>query len=371
MKRVLLMAFIVGMMMTSLLSKEIKIGVILPMSGPVGGFGQNAFKGIELAKQMKPKLDNGDSIKIVLIDNKSDKIESANGMSRLISKDKVTAIIGALTSTNTMAITKIADDNKIPLVTPVATNVLVTKNRKYVSRVCFSDSFQGVVAAEYLYKNLGKKSVVLIIDSKSDYSIGLAKSFRKAFKKLGGKIIKKIMITAGDKDFKAQISMLKNLKPEAIYMPIYSNEAALIAIQAKQLGLKTLFMGSDGMTADDVFFKIGKDAINGFNSTDLFSADAPINTKLGKEFSKLYQEKYKTKVHPFAIMSADAYFLIVDAMQKCGDDKECINKTIRETKNFQGASGVISLDKNGDAIRSAVINEVENGKLKFKAIINP
>ncbi len=371
MKRFFITILVFVSMTLTLVAKEIKIGVILPMSGPVGGFGQNAFKGIELAKQMVPTLKNGDKIKIVLVDNKSDKIESANGMSRLLSKDKVTAVIGALTSTNTMAITKLADDNKVPLVSPVATNVLVTKNRKYVSRVCFSDSFQGVVAAEYLYNNLGKKRVAIVIDSKSDYSIGLAKNFQKAYKKLGGKIIKKIIITAGDKDFKAQIATLKSLKPEAVYMPIYSNEAALIAIQAKQMGFKSVFMGSDGMTADDVFFKIGKDAVNGFYSTDLFSADAPINTELGKKFSKLYKEKYNQKVHPFAIMSADAYFLIVDAMQKCGDNRECINKTIRATKDFQGASGVISLDKNGDAIRSAVINEVQDGKLKFKAIINP
>lgn len=353
-------------------AKEVKIGVVMPMSGPIGAFGQYADKGLQLANELTPTLANGDTIKLVLVDNKSDKIESANGMQRLVSSDKVDAVIGALTSTNTMAITKIADDNKVPMVAPVATNPLVTQKRTFVSRACFNDNFQGVVAANYLFKDLGQKTVAIIVDSKSDYSIGLSNAFKKAYTKLGGKVLKKAIITAGDSDFKAILSNLKALKPQAVYMPLYSKEAVLIITQAAGLGFTPKFMGSDGLAGDKIFFEVGKDAINGTSNTDLFSADAPTTTAKAKEFFDAYNKKYNEQVHPFAALSADCYYMIVEGMNKCGaEDHECVNKTIRGLKGFEGASGVISIDENGDAVRSAVVNTVKDGKLVFEKTVNP
>lgn len=355
----------------SLLAKEIKVGVVMPMSGAIGGFGQSAWKGIELQHELTPKLKNGDTVKLILVDNKSDKIESANGMEKLISSDKVTAVIGALTSTNTLAMTKMAEKNSVPMVAPVATNVRVTKNKKYVSRVCFTDDFQGVVGANFGYKNLKARTAAVMVDSKQDYSIGLSKAFEKQFKMLGGTVVKKTIITGGDKDFKAQLSAIKAANPDMVYIPIYSNEAALIAIQSMQLGIKVPFVGGDGIGADKVFFEAGKGAIEGYMATDYFSPDAQ-QTANGEVFAKAYDKKYGGKVHTFAAMSADAYNIIIAAMNKCSNpsDSKCVNKNIRAAKDFQGVSGVISLEE-GNAIRSAVINEVKDGKFAFKAVVNP
>lgn len=353
-------------------AKEVKIGVIMPMSGPIGGFGQSAMEGLELMNKLAPKLKNGDDVKLVLVDNKSDKIESANGASKLISSDKVTAIIGALTSTNTMAMTKIAEEAKTPVVAPVATNILVTKRKDYVSRVCFSDAFQGEVAANFAIKNLKLKNAVLITDVKSDYSIGISKVFKKIYPKLGGNIIQNPKINAGDADFKAMLSNIKALNPELIFFPIYSAEAGLIAKQAKELGITSKFLGTDGMTADNVFFEVGGDAIEGFYATDLFSPDAPKTTALSKEYEKAYKDELKKDVHPFGVLAADSYNVILDAMNKCEDptNKECVNKNIRATKNFQGASGLITLE-DGDALRSAVINQIVSGSKKYLTTVNP
>jgi len=354
-------------------AKEVKIGVVMPMSGPIGGFGQSASKGIELAHQLQPKLKNGDSIKIVLLDNKSDKIESANAMQKLVSSDKVAAVVGALTSTNTMAITKIAGQAKTPIVAPVATNILVTKNRKYANRVCFTDAFQGEVTARFIKNNLKKSKVVIITDVKLDYSIGISKVFKREFKKMGGEILKQVKITSGNTDFKAAISTIKSLNPELVFFPIYSAEAGLIAKQAKQLKLDVPFVGTDGMVADKVFFEIGGDAAEGFYNSDTFSAEAPKTTKLSKSFDKTYREKYNEKVHPFAAASADSYFIIVNAMNQCADptDGVCINEKIKSTKNFEGVTGIISIEPNGDAKKSAVINQVQNGKLVYKTTVDP
>ena len=373
MQKILTVLATLGMLFSYAYAKEIKIGVVMPMSGPIGGYGQSANKGIELANELTPKLNNGDTIKLILVDNKSDKVEAANSMQKLVSSDNVTAVIGALTSTNTMAMTKIAEDNAVPMVAPVATNILVTKRRNYVSRVCFNDSFQGVVAANFSYKNLAAKKVIMVTDVKQDYSIGISKVFKKAYKKLGGKLLKQVRINSGDRDFKAMLSSIKTLNPDLIFMPIYSNEFALIAKQAKQLGLKTKFMGTDGMAADKVFFTTGGDAVEGIYGTDLYSADAQKTTDASKTFEKAYKKKYGEDVHPFAALSADAYGIIINAMNKCknSSDSKCVNKNIRATKDFAGVSGMITLDKKGDAIRSAVINQVKNGKLGYKATVNP
>jgi branched-chain amino acid transport system substrate-binding protein len=358
---------------TGALAKEVKIGVVMPMSGPIGGFGQSAYKGIELINEMKPTLKNGDKIKIVLVDNKSDKIESANAMQKLVSAENVSAVIGALTSTNTMAITKIAGQNRTPMVAPVATNILVTKNRKYANRVCFSDAFQGQVAANFIMNKLGKKKVVLITDVKQDYSIGISKVFKRYFKKIGGKVLKQVKMSSGDSDFKAMISSIKSLKPELIFFPIYSAEAGLIAKQAKQLGLNVPFVGTDGMTADKVFLEVAGDAAEGFYNTDLFSPAAPKTTEESKKFEKAYKAKFNEDVHPFAALSADSYNVIVNAINQCGDanNGSCINDKIKATSNFPGVAGILSISEKGDAIRSAVINQIVNGKQEYKTTINP
>ncbi len=353
--------------------KEIKIGIVMPMSGPIGGFGQYADKGLKLANELAPKLVNGTDIKLVLLDNKSDKIESANAISKLISKEKVVAVVGALTSTNTMAITKIAEDAKIPVVAPVATNPLVTNRRDFTSRVCFNDNFQGAVAANFSFNDLGLKTAVVITDVKNDYSIGISSVFNKKYKALGGDIKKVVKINQGDTDFKAILSSIKTLNPELIFIPFYSAEVALIAKQAKQLGIKAKFLGTDGMAGDKIFFEVGKDAVEGFYGTNLYSPDAPKTTDASKDFDTKYRAKYNEAPHPFGVLSAEAYNVIVAAMNKCEDptDTVCVNKNIRATKDFQGVSGIISLDEKGDAVRSAVIETIKDGKSIYLKTVNP
>jgi len=357
---------------TMAFSKEVKIGVIMPMSGDIGGFGQSAVEGLNVAYEMNNKLENGDDIKLVLVDNKSDKIEAANAATKLVSYDKVSAIIGALTSTNTMAMTKIAENAKVPVVAPVATNILVTKRKDFVSRVCFSDAFQGEVAANFAMNTLKLKKTVLVTDVKNDYSIGISKVFKRAYKKLGGTILQQVKINQGDADYKAMLSNIKALNPELIFFPIYSAEAALIAKQAKQLGIKAKFMGTDGMTADKVFFEVGGDAVEGFYATDLYSPSTPKTTELAKKYEKAYKAKLNKEVHPFGVLAADSYNVIVNAMNQCEDPTNtiCVNEKIRATKSFEGASGMITLE-NGDAVRSAVINVIKDGKKEYLTTVNP
>ncbi|WP_425490548.1 ABC transporter substrate-binding protein [Brenneria izadpanahii] len=354
------------------MAAEVKIGVVLPLSGALSGYGQPSQKGVELVNSMESTLKNGDTVKLVIIDDKSDKVEAANAMQRLVSSDKVDAVIGEVTSTNTMAMTKMAEDTKTPLVSPTATNDRVTRNREYVSRVCFSDSFQGVVGANLASRDLGAKTAAIMFDSSNDYSVGLAKSFRTQFLKNGGTIPIEVQAPGGSKDFKAQLSTIKAKNVDMIYMPIYYTEGALIAVQAKQLGLKVPVVGGDGLAADPVFFKLGQDAVEGYMTTDYYSPNAKEQTPEGEKFIKAWEAKYKEPTHTWGAMTADAYKMIVNAMNQCSDPKDrvCVNEKIRATNNFEGITGTLTL-KDGDAIRNAVINEVKDGQLAFKTVVNP
>ncbi|AUG99402.1 ABC transporter substrate-binding protein [Pectobacteriaceae bacterium CE70] len=357
---------------TSALAADVQIGVVLPLSGALSGYGQPSLKGAELINGMEPKLKNGDTIKLVVIDDKSDKIEAANAMQRLVSSDKVDAVIGEVTSTNTMAMTKMAEDTKTPMVSPTATNDRVTRGKKYVSRVCFSDSFQGVVGANLASRDLKAKTAAIMFDNSNDYSVGLAKAFRTQFLKNGGTIPIEVQAPGGSKDFKAQLSTIKSHHVDVIYMPIYYTEGALIALQSKQLGLKVPVIGGDGLAADPVFFKMGKDAVNGWMTTDYYSPNAKEQTPDGKQFIKAWTDKYHEPTHTWGAMTADAYKMIIAAMNKCSDphDRVCVNKNIRATSNFTGITGTLTL-KNGDAIRDAVINEVKDGQLAYKTVVHP
>jgi len=357
---------------STLMAKDITIGVIVPLTGSIAGYGQMAKKGIDVAHEMKSKLKNGDTIKLVYIDNAGDKAQTANAVNRAIDKDKVTAIIGALTSNNSLVVAPIIKKAHIPAVAPVATNVIVTKNNPYMNRACFIDSFQGKVAAKFAYNNLHAKTAVVVIDKAQSYSAGLAKNFMKDYTKMGGKVVKRVFITSGDKDFKAVLSTIKSANPDVVYAPIYAPEMALMLKQAKMLGIKKPFLAGDGVSDLKTLVGVAKDASNGLMFSDHFNETAA-PTKLSKEFVTKYHEEYKESVPSFAANGADSYFIIVNAMNKCGNHvtSECVAKNIRQTKKLEGVTGYITIGNTGNPIKSAVINKVENGKAVYKATVNP
>ncbi|MCH5336321.1 MAG: ABC transporter substrate-binding protein [Campylobacter sp.] len=353
-------------------AKEVNIGVVLPLTGSVAAYGQDVFKGIELANKLDSKLSNGDSVKIITIDTKGDKLETSNGVSRLISQDNVLGVIGEAVTPNTIQAISITEDKKIPLIAPVASGDKLLEKKKYASRVCFKDSFQGDKFALYATKDLGLKSAVIIVDQSNVYSLGLARAFEESFTKNGGKILKKLTINSGDKDFKAIVSQLKSINADFVYMPIYHPEAALIARQARQIGFDKLFAAGDGVN-NQTFIELGGNAVNGVIFTDSFDFNNP-STKRGADFLAAYEkEKGNRELPAFSAMGADAYYVMFNAMNACVDNltSECINEKIHQTKDFEGVGGVINIDESGNATRSVVIKEIKDQKQSYKAVINP
>ena len=346
----------------------IRLGVYLPVTGGVAAFGKMEWAGIQVANSMEPEV-LGKKIDLVLLDTRSEQIEASNVVSLLVEM-KVAGIIGEAISANTMAGNPISEKAHIPSVSPTATNPLVTQGKKYAFRACFIDPFQAVVAARFVQKDLKAKTAVLIIDHSQDYSVGLGNFFAKEFEKLGGKIVSKTFIQTGDQDFSAQLSSIQASKPDLIYAPIYYTEDALLAKQARDLGIDTPIVTGDGAQAEQLI-QIGGKAVEGMYFTGHFHKDGA-TTERAKKFTKLYEGKYKEEISAFSALGADAYFLLVDAIKRAGSTEgPKVRDALAGTKDLQGVSGPLTMGPDGNPIKSVVINKVENGKFVYVTTVTP
>jgi branched-chain amino acid transport system substrate-binding protein len=346
----------------------IKIGAYLPMTGGVASYGKMEWAGIQTANSIEPEV-LGKKIDLVLLDTKSDQIESANAVSLLVEM-KVAGIIGEAISADTMAGNPISEKARIPSISPTATNPLVTQGKKYAFRVCFTDPFQGEIAAKFALENLKAKTVALIIDHSQDYSVGLGNYFQKEFEKLGGKVVSKTFIQTGDQDFSAQLSSVEEKNADLIYAPIYYVEDALLAKQARDLGINAPILTGDGAQADQLI-EIGGKSVEGMYFTAHFHKDAATGES-AREFNRVYEAKYKQEISAFGALSADAYFLLVDAIKKAGSTEgPKVRDALAATRDFKGVSGTLTMGPDGNPVKSIIINKVENGKFVYYMSVTP
>lgn len=350
-------------------SDTIRIGVFLPMTGGVASYGQMEWAGIRTAHELRPTV-LGKKVELLLVDEKSDKIEAANAVSRLIKKEKVIAIIGTATSGNTMAGASIAEEARIPIVSPTATDPRVTQNRKYTFRVCFIDPFQGTVAAKYAFENLKARRAALLVDQAQDYCVDLASVFKQEFVKLGGTIVSSTFCQSGDQDFTAQLSATMTAKPDILYLPNYYTEDALVCKQAAELGLKVPILSADGAQAPELI-SIGGKAVEGFTFTGHFAKEGA-TTPLAKQYIQAYEKQNKTDASGFDALGADAYFVLLDAIERAqSTEGPKVRETLAHTKDFSGVSGVLSIGEDGNARKGMILLQVRDGKFRYVTTINP
>lgn len=373
MKKKLILAeiciFVLFLTCWALAAETVKIGGVQAMTGSTAAFGQDTWNGILLAQEMAPTV-LGKKVELVLVDSKSDKIETANAVSRLIEKEKVIAILGENTSGNTLAGAPIAEKAMVPLVASTATNPMVTQGRKYVFRTCFIDPYQGEIAAKYAFNELKAKTAALIVDKSQDFSVGLAKFFKDAFTKLGGKILVETFCVTEDKDFSAQISTIKSANADVIYEPIYYSPIALFTKQARELGVKTPVVACDGAHADELI-QIGGKEVEGLAFTGHFHVKGA-TTKMASNFINRFKEKYKAEPNTFHALGADSYFVLIDAINRAQSTEGVkIRQALATTKNFEGISGKITIGEDGNALKPMVIMQVKNGKFDYLTTVNP
>ncbi len=351
---------------------EIKIGEFASLTGKEATFGVSSHEGTLLGVEQINATGGvlGKKLDLHTEDDLSKAGEPATAVNKLISRDGVVAVLGEVASSRSLEAAPICQQSQIPMISPSSTNPKVTETGDYIFRVCFIDPFQGTVMANFATKTLKAKKVAIFTDVKSDYSIGLTKFFKEGFLANGGQIVAELDYSGGDKDFKAQLTAIKSAAPDAVFVPGYYTDVALICIQAKQLDLKAPLFGGDGWESDQLV-KIGQDAVEGDYFSTHYAPD--VDTPQSKNFVAAYEKRFNGKVpDAMAALGYDSVMILADAIKRAGTtDGPKVRDALAATKNFACATGTTSLDAHRDAIKPAVILQVKDGKFKYIETVNP
>jgi branched-chain amino acid transport system substrate-binding protein len=352
-------------------SQGIKVGFFGALTGPTATFAISGRNGTLLAAEQINKAGGvlGRPIEVLSEDDRGEASEAASVVSKLITRDHVVALIGENTSSRSLAAAPIAQSYGIPMISPTSTNIEVTKKGDYIFRVCFIDSYQGKVLATFARKNLKAQTAALLIDSRSDYSVGLGEAFRAAFTAAGGRIAGEAKYSEGDSDFSAQLTALIPSHPDVLMIPGYYTDAGLIARQARSLGLTATLLGADGWDSPKLV-EIGGEAMEGAYLSNHYSVDDPSPTV--RRFVDAYRAKYGADPDSIAASSYDAMRLLADAITRAGSTEgRRIRDALAGTKGFAGVTGTISMDADRNPIKPAVVLKVEGGRFRFADSVAP
>jgi branched-chain amino acid transport system substrate-binding protein len=355
-------------------SGPIKVGVYVDLTGSTAGFGQSTKNGIELAKD--EINSNGGilnrQIQLVIEDDQGRPEQAKTVVSKLINQDKVHAVLGEVASTNSLAAAPVAQEAKIPMITPSSTNPKVTQVGDYIFRVCFIDPFQGGVAAKYSANTLKAKTAAIFGDVNSDYSKGLTEFFEREFNKLGGTVIEKQVYTQQDRDFKAQLTNIRAKNPDVIYIPGYYGEVGIISKQARELGMNQPILGGDGWDNPEIW-NLGGEALKNTYISNHYSVDDPSPSI--QKFVSAYKARFGgTSPDSLAALAYDAMYILADSIRRAGTTNPAkLRDAVAQTSNFLGVTGSITINASRDSVKPAVVLELDPATRHFvyKETIQP
>lgn len=352
---------------------EIVIGEYGSLTGAQADFGKQTDQGIQLAVEevnATGGVEQGGKksmIKLITDDDKSQAQLAETSVKRLIDEKNVTAILGEVASSASLAGGKVCQDKGVPMISPSSTNVDVTKGRDFVFRVCFLDSYQAAVVARYAIDGLKAKNVAIFTNKSQAYSTGFSTEFKKAFEKYGGKIVAEKAYSQDDQDFRGGLTALKGANPDAILVPGYYNDAGSIVKQARDLGIKVPLLGGDGWSSAQLL-TIGGPAVDGCYFSDHMSIKDP--KPVVQDFVKNYKKKFNAEPTSMSALGYDAAKILFDSIKRSKSmDKKDIRDAIAQTKDFNGVTGNITINANHDADKSAVIIAVKGGSFDYAATI--
>jgi branched-chain amino acid transport system substrate-binding protein len=349
----------------------IKIGEFGSLTGDNASFGTSQNNGVQMALEEINASGGvlGKKIDLTVEDNETKQGETTTIVRKLISQDHVVAIIGEVASSKSLEAAPICQASKIPQIATAATNPRVTQTGDYIFRVCFTDDFQAVVIARFVLEKLKLNKIAFMTDVKQDYSVGLTNIAKDYLIKNGATIVKEQSYSSGDKDFRAQLTDIKSANPDAIIITGYYPEASLIIRQARQLGIKSTFVGGDGWDGSSLIPVAGKAIEGSFYSTH-FSTE---NTSPAvQDFVQKYKKKYNKTPDAFAALGYDAVNLLADAIKRAGGtDSQKLRDAIASTKNFPGVTGNITINAERNADKPAVILTIKDGAVHFHQTVEP
>jgi len=348
-------------------SNVIKIGLIVPLTGNVATFGQSIQNAFNLAIKQAGGTVGGYTIQTVMADDQNTANQATAVATKLCTQDKVSAIVGSATSLTTIPISVVCEQYHVPFVTPTATNVRVTMdpNRKlYAFRACFIDPFQGLAGATFDYNNLHAKTAAVMFDETNAYSSGLKDNFVKAFTQLGGKIVAQMAYTTNDTDFSADLTQIAKLNPDVLYLPDYYQKVSLIGGQARNLGVKSTFMGGDGWDSSDLNFAV----MNGGYFTNHYSADDP--SPMVVKWVSDYKAAYGSVPDALATLGYDATLIVLQGIRSAqSTDPTKIRDAIQNLNGYQGVTAKFSFGPDGNPVnKPAVVLQINGPAKKYNFI---
>jgi len=349
----------------------IRVGEFASLTGKESAFGQSSHKGTDLAVQELNAAGGllGKQIQLLTEDTQSKAGESQTVVNKLVSRDGVVAVLGEVASGRSLEAAPVCQGAGVPMISPSSTNPDVTKTGDYIFRVCFIDPFQGTVMANFASRTLKARKVAVFTDAKSDYSKGLAKFFKQQHQKNGGEIVVELDFNGGDSDFKSQLTTIKAAEPDAVFIPAYYTDVALICMQAKQLGLNVPLFGGDGWESDKLV-EIGKDAVEGHYFSTHYHPD--VSSTKSKAFVAAFQKRYGSAPDAMAALGYDSMMILADAVKRAGSvEGPKLKAALAATKGFDGVTGMTTIDADRNASKAAVILQVSNGKFRYLETINP
>ncbi|MCB0307921.1 MAG: ABC transporter substrate-binding protein [Bdellovibrionales bacterium] len=373
-RNLFLVPLLVCMASCTLFSKKqnLVVGYIDAFSGTRAMFGVSTRSGIQMAIDELNAQGGlrGQKIDLKIYDDEGipQKAEKVAGQ-LLKEHPNVLAVLGASASSRSLLMAPIFQKQEIPMVTSSSTHPKVTAAGDYIFRVCFVDTFQGPVMAEFLIKSLKIKKAAILRDISTQYSLTLSEFFKKRFIRTGGEVVSDQTYQSGDVDFGSQLKALKKHRPQVVYVPGYYSDVGRIVLQARQEGIASMFVGGDGWDSPDLL-NVVEDRLNGAYFTSHFSPDNEDPTYL--LFKKNYVARYGRPPDAFSALGYDAAGVLIAGMKKTKTlSPSGIRDEIAKTKNYSGVTGKISLDKNRNAIKPVVILKIEDKKIKIVTSITP
>lgn len=353
---------------------DILVGFYGSLTGDGASFGQSSREGAELALDEVNKaggLLGGRQLKLLAEDDQSKPEEASSAVTKLVTQDKVVAVIGEVASRRTLAAAPVAQRYQVPMISPASTNERVTAVGDYIFRVCFIDPFQGEVLAKFAYNDLKARKVAILKDIQQDYSVGLTESVLTTFRKLGGTVSDPVSYSSGDSDFRAVLTQIRSQKPDAIFATGYYSEAAIIVRQARELGMTMPILGGDGWVGEPL--KNGREALKNTFISDHYSGDNP--DPVVQTFVKAYRAKFNREPDSIAALGYDSIKVLADGITRAQSTDGPKLRDALATANVAGVTGQLKMNAKRDVDKPAVVNEVTfvNGEVRFvyKATVNP
>jgi branched-chain amino acid transport system substrate-binding protein len=353
---------------------DIPIGVYASLSGDGASFGQSSVEGIQLATDeinAAGGVLGGRKLRLIIEDDQSRPEEASSAVTKLISQDRVVAVLGEVASRRTLAAAPVAQRYQVPMITPASTNERVTQVGDYIFRVCFIDPFQGDVLATFAYNDLKARRVAVLRDLQQDYSVGLTDAIVRRFTELGGTVLPPVSYSSGDTDFRAVLTQIRGLQPDAIFATGYYQEAATIVRQARELGMTMPILGGDGWVGDAL--ANGREALANTYISNHYSGDNP--SPVVQNFVANYRARFSREPDSIAALGYDSVKVLADALNRAGSTEGARLRDAIATADVAGVTGQLRMNADRNVVKPAVIQEVtyENGQVKFvyKTTIEP